>query len=221
MSNNVRIPVEVDTREAQAKLKQLSKDKGKSKKRITSAARRTSRMAMRAFAFTGAASVIGKFQTNEPGGNVDIYGEATASSMGSFQTNAPSGNVDLIGEALTPFMAALTQKADDELGYSATARKSAREQTKAAFAHYVGRTGDMAGATNFYNTVSKMQTDVESGRNILRQDPRFIGPDLATATKTVLNGNLERFGTTLGAIGGLGSSLLDGMQYLIDGVSAD
>ena len=198
MSNNVRIPVEVDTREAQAKLKQLNKDKGKSKKRITSAARRTSRMAMRAFAFTGAAS-----------------------SMGSFQTNAPSGNVDLIGEALTPFMAALQQKADDELGYSAKARSSAREQTKAAFAYHVGRTGDMAGATNFYNTVSKMQTDVESGRNILRQDPRFIGPDLATATKTVLNGNLERFGTTLGAIGGIGGSILDGMQYLIDGVSAD
>ena len=146
MDDKVRIPVEVETKEARTKLRQLGNDKKRAGKRITSAARRTSRMATRAFAFTGAASVIGKFQNNEPSGNVDVFGEAMA-----------------------PTWAYATQLADKKLGYSATALKSAREKTKAAFAITVGRNGEMAGATDFYNTVSKMQTDVEAGRNIIRQ----------------------------------------------------
>ena len=197
MADNVHIPVDVDTREARSKLKNLSKDKAKAKKRITSAARRTTRMATRAFAFTGAASVIGKFQTNEPGGNVDIYGEAMA-----------------------PAIAALQQMADSKLGHSSKALRSAREQTKAAFAYQVGRTGEMAGATDFYNTVSKMQTDVEAGRNIIRQDPRFIGPDLETVTDAALRGNLERFLQNVGTLSPV-SWIGKGFQYLVDGITAE
>tara|TARA_R110000824_G_scaffold366507_3_gene555182 strand:+ start:229 stop:822 length:594 start_codon:yes stop_codon:yes gene_type:complete len=197
MSDNIRIPVEVDTSQARAKLKQLHNDKAKSKKRITSAARRTSRMAVRAFAFTGAASAMGKFQIN-----------------------APSGNVDPIAAALSPALAEVKQYADKKLGYSATARKSAREQTKAAFAITVGRNGDMAGATNFYNTVEKMQTDAEKGRNILRQDPRFIGPDLATVTNAALEGQLKRFGENISSSMPF-MALGRGLSYLIEGVAAD
>jgi len=197
MSDNVRIPVELDTRTAKAKLKQLHKDKGKTRKRITAAARRTSKMAIRGFAFTGAASVIGKFKNNEPGGNVDI-----------------------MGEAMTPILAATQQFADDELGFSAAARKSAREQTKAAFAYHVGRTGDMAGATDFYNTVRKMQDDAESGRNIIRQDPRFIGTDLATASKAALSGNVSLFFKNIQSNPVI-ALFTKGVDYFVDGIAAD
>jgi len=197
MADNVRIPVEVDTREARAKLKQLSKDKSKAKKRITSAARRTTRMATRAFAFTGAASVVGKFQSNDPGGNVDIYGEAMA-----------------------PAMAAIQQMADSKLGYSAKARRSAREQTKAAFALQVGRTGQMGGATDFFNTVSKMQNDVESGRNILRQDHRFIGPTVGDVTEATVNGKLELFAENIVSSNPM-ALLSRGFDYIVEGITAD
>ena len=197
MKDDVRIPVEVDTNEARTKLKQLGNDKKRAGKRITSAARRTSRMATRAFAFTGAASVIGKFQNNEPSGNVDVF-----------------------GEALAPTWAAATQLIDRKLGYSATARKSAREKTKAAFAITVGRTGEMAGATDFYNTVSKMQTEAEGGRNILRQDPRFIGPDLATITDAAVKGNIERLLQNAGTLNPL-RYLGKGISYFVEGITAD
>tara|TARA_R110002020_G_scaffold55059_4_gene153019 strand:- start:2720 stop:3313 length:594 start_codon:yes stop_codon:yes gene_type:complete len=197
MDDKVRIPVEVETKEARTKLRQLGNDKKRAGKRITSAARRTSRMATRAFAFTGAASVIGKFQNNEPSGNVDVFGEAMA-----------------------PTWAYATQLADKKLGYSATALKSAREKTKAAFAITVGRNGEMAGATDFYNTVSKMQTDVEAGRNIIRQDPRFIGPDLETVTDAALRGNLERFLQNVGTLSPV-SWIGKGFQYLVDGITAE
>tara|TARA_R110000744_G_scaffold130994_3_gene238980 strand:+ start:1178 stop:1771 length:594 start_codon:yes stop_codon:yes gene_type:complete len=197
MSDNVRIPVELDTKAAKAKLKQLHKDKLKSKKRITAAARRTSRIAIRAFAFTGAASALGKFKNNEPGGNVDMMGEAAVAHLAKVQ-----------------------QFADDKLGFSAKASKSAREQTKAAFAYHVGKTGEMGGATDFYNTVKKMQNDAESGRNIIRQDPRFIGIDAKTASKAVAGGNMKLFFKNIEHA--LPFRMLDkGIGYFIDGISAD
>lgn len=197
MSDNVRIPVEIDTREAKAKLKQLHKDKGRTQKRITSAARRTSRMATRAFAFTGATSVISKFKNNEPGGNVSMY-----------------------DEAMSPFLAKTQQFTDEQLGWSAKARKSAREQTKAAFAYHVGKTGNMAGATDFYNTVSKIQADVESGRNLIRQDPRFLGPDVSGATGAAITGNIAIFFQNLSASNPI-TQLIMGADYIIDGINAD
>tara|TARA_R100000458_G_scaffold59708_2_gene71307 strand:+ start:1915 stop:2508 length:594 start_codon:yes stop_codon:yes gene_type:complete len=197
MSDKVKIPVDLDTREAKSKLKQLSNEKSKTKKRITATAKRTSQMAIRAFSFTGAASVVGKFQTNDS-----------------------VGNVDLISESLVPVAALAQQMADDELGFSSRARKTAREQTKTAFAIQVGETGQMAGATDFFNTVSKIQNDVESGRNILRQDQRFIGPTVGDAVESTVDGKLEIFLRNIGSLNAF-SLLLEGFDYIIEGINAD
>jgi hypothetical protein len=197
MTDNVDIPVDVDTRKAKADLKQLHRAKGRATKRVSSAARRTSRMATRAFAFTGAASVVGKFQNNEP-----------------------SGKVDILAEALVPYYAKAQNLIDKELGYSARARRSAREQTKAAFAYRVGRTGETSGMRDFYNTVAKIQSDVESGRNLVRQDPRFIGADPMTAGKAALKGNLALFLKNLEASQPF-RLLLKGADYVVDGIEAD
>lgn len=194
---DVKIPVEVDTRKAKADLKQLNSDKVRAGKRITSAARRTSRMATRAFAFTGAAATIGKFNNNEP-----------------------SGKADMFGEALSPYYAKWQQETDRALGLSGKARKSAREQTKAAFAYRVGNTGSTVGMREFYNTVSRIQSDVESGRNILRQDPRFLGPDLSTASKAALKGNIGLFFVNLQAAHPV-RLLKQGIDYVVEGLSAE
>ena len=197
MDSTARIPVDIDTRVARAKLKQLYRDTTRTKKRITGAAQRTSRMATRAFAFTGAAAVIGKFQNN-----------------------TSNGNVDPIQESLTPYYAQAQQMLDDGLGYSAKARKSAREQTKAAFALYVGGTGQKAGMRSFYDTVNSMQQDVESGRNLLRNDPRFVGADPAGATKAAIKGNLNLFLLNLEASSPM-LLLKNGFAYIVEGITAD
>lgn len=197
MDETITIPVDVDTRKAKADLAQLHEDKKRAKKRITSAARRTSRMATRAFAFSGAASVVGKFQNDEPSGNVDIY-----------------------EEALVPFTARVQEFTDKKIGLSGKARRSAREQTKAAFAYQVGRTGDMVGMHDFFNTVNKIQSDVESGRNLIRQDPRFVGPDFETVGAVAARGHVKLFLENLAAAKPM-NMLMRGFDYLVDGITAE
>ena len=197
MTDTITIPVDLDTKPARSSLAQLNRDKSKAQRRITSAARKTQRMAVRAFAFTGVSATLAKFQTD-----------------------APSGNVDIFEEALVPYYAKLQQETDRAIGFSAKARGSAREQTKAAFSYQVGRTGELVGMQQFYETVNRIQQDVESGRNLVRQDPRFLGPDLATVTQAALVGNFELFLKNLAA----SSPLIlfgKGIGYIVEGLTAE
>lgn len=197
MSDDVKIPVNVDVRKAKADLAQLHHDKAKARGRVTAAAQRTSRMAVRAFAFVGAGSAVM-----------------------NFQSSAPSGNVDVFGEALTPIYALAQQAADRALGQSAKAHRTAREETKAAFAYHVGRTGETAGMRDFYNTVAKIQADVEGGRNIIRQDPRFLGPGLKTIAGASVAGHVKVFLENLQAANPF-RALMRGFDYVVDGIKAD
>lgn len=195
--SDVRIPVNVDTRKAKADLAQLHADKVKARDRVTAAAQRTSRMAVRAFAFVGAGSAVM-----------------------NFQSAAPSGNVDVFGEALTPLYALAQQAADRALGQSAKAHRAAREETKAAFAYHVGRVGDAAGMRDFYNVVAKIQADVESGRNTIRRDPRFVGPDFKTVAGASVAGHVKVFLENLQASNPF-RALMRGFDYVVEGIQAD
>ena len=197
MEQSVNIPVEVDTRKAKASLRQLNRDKAKAQKRVSSAAKRTSRMALRAFAFAGGTAAVGKFR-----------GEAT------------SGNVSPIEEALTPYIAAAQQVIDDGLGFSAKARQDAREETKAAFRYHVGRTGETAGMQDFYNTVSEIRENVESGRNILRRDPRFLGPSLDAVVEKGAAGAAQVFLENINASNPI-IQLNRGIAYVVEGLLAE
>lgn len=197
MTDTVNIPVTVDTRKARADLDQLHHDKTKSGRRVTAAAQRTSQMAIRAFAFIGAGSAVM-----------------------NVQSAAPSGNVGIFEEALTPLTALVQQTADRALGFSAKANRAAREQTKAAFAYHVGRTGETAGMRDFYNTVAKIQADVESGRNIIRRDPRFVGPDFKTVAGASVAGHVKLFLENLHAANAM-RILMSGFEYVAEGIKAD
>lgn len=195
--SDVRIPVTVDTRKAQADLAQLHHDKAKAKGRVSAAAQRTSRMAVRAFAFVGAGSAVM-----------------------NFNSAAPAGNVSVFEEALTPLFALAQQTADRALGGSAKAHRTAREETKAAFAYHVGRTGETAGMRDFYNTAAKIRNDVESGRNVLRRDPRFVGPDFKTVAGASVAGHVKVFLENLEASNAM-SILMRGFDYVVEGIKAD
>lgn len=193
--NDARYDVDLDTSRAKSDLRGLQREKQQTGRRVYSASRRVASRAMQAAAFAG-----------------------VAAKLGSFRPSSASGNVDLGGEALLPTIAAAQQFADSQLGFSAAARKTAREQTKATFAYFVGSTGETAGMREFYNDVSRIQEDVESGRNILRRDPRFVGitpADYATAT---IQGNVEVF------LENLKSSpfrvLMRGFEYVAEGILA-
>jgi len=197
MAEKARIAVDVDTRKARAELASLNKNKRQAQKRISSAGKRASRVAVRAFAFTGAASTFGKFNDNQPSGNTDVF-----------------------GEAMVPYFAKWQEYQDAELGFSAKARKTAREETKAAFAYTVGQTGQTAGMREFFNAASRIQEDVESGRNLVRQDPRFIGPDASTAAKTAVKGNLKLFFQNVQSISAM-RLLQRGFDYVVEGIEAE
>jgi len=194
---SAKIPVDTDTRQAKADLRELNDHKVRARKRASAAIKRTSRMATRAFAFTGAASAIGKFKNNEP-----------------------TANVDMFAEALSPYYAKAKQMVDEQLGYSAKAHRSAREQTRAAFNYHVGKTGETAGMMDFFNIANDMQNDVESGRNLIRQDPRFIGAEPGETTKTALKGNLKVFLTNLNQ-SNPARGLVAALDYFVEGLEAE
>lgn len=197
MGDNVKVPVDVETRDAKAKMAQLARRKAASKKRIVSAGRKVSRASMRAFAFTGAAATMGKFKND-----------------------APSGNVDMFEEAMSPLYAKRDQLIDRELGYSAKARRAAREEAAATYAYYNGRTGDAGPMMDFYNAVSRVRHDIESGRQLVRQDPRFIGPDLETVAGAAAVGTMELFWKNLEASSPV-RGLVNSIDYFVEGLLAD
>lgn len=193
--DEARYEVDLDTRKAKADMADLQRHKEGAGRRVNMAARRASNLLMRAAAFTGAAA-----------------------TFGSLGNSAPGGNVDLIGESFVPYVAAAQALADSELGYSAAARIAAREETKKAFAYYVGSTGQTAGMREFYNDVSRIQEEAEAGRNILRQDPRFSGIGPIDALDLTARGGVKVF------LENLKSSpfrvLMRGIDYIVEGVQA-
>jgi hypothetical protein len=191
MNADAKVKIEVDTRKAKADLKELHRAKASGRKKVGAVAKRTSSMATRAFAFTGGAAVLGKFNG--------------ASS---------SGNVDIFDEALVPIYAAAQSATDKAVGFSAAGRRTARERTKAAFAYHVGKTGEMAGAREFYKLADASAQDQESGRNLLRQDPRFIGPDIGEVSTAALKGHTKLFLKNLYAVNPL-KLLLQGFDYVV------
>jgi len=190
MNTDAKIKVGVDTRKAKSDLKELHRAKAQGRKKVGAVAKRSSSMATRAFAFTGGAAVLGKFNG--------------ASS---------SGNVDIFDEALVPIYAAAQAATDKAVGFSAAGRRTARERTKAAFAYHVGKTGEMSGALEFNKIADRSAQDQESGRNLLRQDPRFLGPDLEEASKAALKGHAELFLKNLYAVNPL-KLLAQGFDYV-------
>jgi len=171
------VVLEVDTRQAKADLKQLNRDKKQAQKRASRPGQRVGRMAMRAFAFTGASAAVGKFKAAPP-----------------------TEMADPIAEAMAPTWAAFAQERDVALGFSGAARRSAREEMRTNFARFVGATGaDVTEMTQFA-TAEKMAADVEAGRNIIAQDPRFTGPKMVDVAKQFAIGEAELFAKNLLAI---------------------
>jgi hypothetical protein len=195
---DVRVPVDVDTSKARSSLRQLREDKRRASKRIAGAARRSQRLALRAFAFAGAGSAVARFTDTAPVGN----------------------NVHPVAESLVPLRALWQQTQDLFLGGSVKARKEARAETAAAFNWYVGKTGDVAASADFLDTATRIRQQVESGRNLLRRDPRFIGPDFETASKAALAGNVQLAMKNLKALNPLGI-IARGFDYLVEGITAE
>ena len=157
-----RIQVAVDTRRAESELRQLHRDKGQQQKRIARSATRASRGFARVAGFTGAAL-----------------------SLGKLGTSPSAGNVDIAEEALVPYKAWLASQEESKIGRNASAAKKARADTHAAFAYQAGRTGSAMQAQDFFNTALAFRQEVETGRDVLRQDARFTGAgvsDFAKAT---------------------------------------
>lgn len=193
MNIEEKIKVRVDTRQAKAEVRELHKAKKQGLRRASTVARRGSSLAIRAAGITGAAAVVARFSSSPQASQVDPF-----------------------EEALVPFWARAQSMIDRKLG-SARARASAREQTKSAFTYDVGQRGTSSNLTDFYRTATKLRADVEKGRNILRQDPRFLGPDLKTVSSAALSGYTKLLLQNLWAVNPQ-RQIRDAVNYFIEGI---
>lgn len=193
MNIEEKIKVRVDTRQAKAEVRELHKAKKQGLRRASTVARRGSSLAIRAAGITGAAAAVARFSSSPQASQVDPF-----------------------EEALVPFWARAQSMIDRKLG-SARARASAREQTKSAFTYDVGQRGTSSNLTDFYRTATKLRADVEKGRNILRQDPRFLGPDLKTVSSAALSGYTKLLLQNLWAVNPQ-RQIRDAVDYFIEGI---
>lgn len=193
MNIEEKIKVRVDTRQAKAEVRELHKAKKQGLRRASTVARRGSSLAIRAAGITGAAAAVARFSSSPQASQVDPF-----------------------EEALVPFWARAQSMIDRKLG-SARARASAREQTKSAFTYDVGQRGTSSNLTDFYRTATKLRADVEKGRNILRQDPRFLGPDLKTVSSAALSGYTKLLLQNLWAVNPQ-RQIRDAVNYFIEGI---
>ena len=169
-----RIPARVDTRQAKESVKDLDRTKGNAIQRAAERAR--SKAAQRA--------------------------RAMVSGLGGFSAvhrvaRARAGDVDPWSEALTPYGAAFGQFVDETMGYSASARRSARESVKTNYGRFFGETGNKAAVREAFGLQLALRTEETAGMRILRQDKDFTGPTLTELIAEAIPGYFRLVGKSV------------------------
>ena len=179
MSDEVRIPVDLDTRGASAKLHDLDSKKTRANTRARS-------------------QIWGKMRARalQTVGTVSGY-----ASIGAL-TRLHTGQANPWAEAMKPAEAAVQQFIDEGIGYSAIARQRARETTAAKLGLNVGLAPDtLPAAKEFFQTEVKITSQEEEGRNILRQ--ALQGPTLDELIAQTIEGAGALIGQSFDYIHGL------------------
>ena len=129
-----------------------------------------------------------------------------AGGLGGFNTVrriTSSGHGDPWAAALNPIEAAVQHLVDETLGYSARANRITSLQVAAAHEVTMGRTGSDIHAKQMYQNMIGINTEIETGRNIFRSDPRFAGPTLDELIKQAFAGYFKLLGKSFSYMGDL------------------
>ena len=117
-------------------------------------------------------------------------------SAASRVTRSHGGDVDPWAASMRPFNAAFQQFVDETLGFSSIAKRRAREQTATDLAE-VSTSDKIEQARRNNATILPFLEAEESGRNILRQDPRFAGPTIVDLLKQAIPGYFALVGLSV------------------------
>tara|TARA_R110000803_G_scaffold51337_4_gene106225 strand:- start:9296 stop:9832 length:537 start_codon:yes stop_codon:yes gene_type:complete len=145
MTKKAKVKVELDTKPAKAELRKLGKEGEKSAGRVND-------------------SLGGGF------GKSAALGAVAGAGFGLAQRMASSATGGVVSEAFAGANAWLDDRAG---GPEARASKSAREQTKGAYAEIVGRMKDPSvtpDIRNYYNNVKGLREITERGNSAIEQD---------------------------------------------------
>ena len=125
-----------------------------------------------------------------------IAGAVGGLSAVSRVTRSHGGDVDPWSAAMRPFNAAFQQFVDETLGFSSIAKRRAREQTANDLAN-IPTAGKIEQARRNKDAILPFLEAEESGRNILRQDPRFAGPTIPDLIKQAIPGYFRLIGLSV------------------------
>lgn len=145
MTKKAKVKVELDTKPAKAELRKLGKEGEKSAGRVND-------------------SLSGGF------GKAAAMGAVAGAGFGLAQRAVSRASSGVISEAFSGFNAGLDDMAG---GPEARAAKSAREQTKGAFAEIIGRMKDPTvtpDIRNYYNNVKGLREITERGNSAIDQE---------------------------------------------------
>ncbi len=191
MAQGANVKVELDTKPAQKKLRDLSRQGEATARRVSGG--------------TGEGGTTGFGSGIVQGFGVGAgfgIGKKIAGSVGVF-----SAIGDVIGDATSGIVA------DIDAGITAPqarARKAARDETVQAFSLHAGLTGDTSGAKEYFNTILKAKhLPQQMGASQLNQalgGSRAVSPDLKGPLDRLLEGIIEKIGSgfdmILGALTG-------------------
>ena len=175
MSDDVEYKVDLDTRLASSKLRDLDKKKNRASTRARS-------------------QIWGKLRSKVSTVTGQVAGYASIGAI----TRLHSGHVDPWAAALKPTEAAVQQFIDNSLGGSVIAKQRAREQTRNALALTTGVTKSVTAARQYYDTALKITSQEEAGRLIVRQ--ALQGPELDELIAQAVEGFTDLIGKSFSYI---------------------
>jgi hypothetical protein len=151
-----RVKVRLDTKQASGDLRQLTREAAKTAGRVGGGLKR---------AVTRGLGAIG-------------LGGGIAAGLAAVRGATQAGLGDVMGEAFGPLGAQIAgQFYGQDLLTDARAAKSARDQLSQNFAYLIGKRGEAPpAAVNWFNQVKTHQEVIERGRQIIREDTQFYGP---------------------------------------------
>lgn len=173
MADEFKISLQAVTGPAKDAFKRLARKKAQTRRSVNKAAAKRRPISQR-FAF--------------------VAGFVGGLSAVSRITRTSAGNVDPWAEAMTPIMAVAQEITDKAFGFSAKARRRARGDAAERFGTSAHETKSTVAAQEHYARTVRIFEEEETGRNIIRQDPNFIGPGIGQLLAQVIPGYIRLIG---------------------------
>ena len=170
MTNDAKVRVRLDTRQAKGDLKSMTTEAARTAKRVGGRIRG---------AVGGALGAVG-------------LGGGIATGMAAVKGATASGFGDALSESFGGIGAMIERKLLGDKGSEARADSRAREETINAFAAVAGHTGKIpAGAKSFFDQVRTLRLEEEKGKKMFEEDERFRSVSLSETTAQILDGLKE------------------------------